>query len=241
LKISNRGQRWLAATLVIGGVFSAIQIYRAQAQSKPAQLIATVDTLRVLSPEWLRFKTEEDALHQKGETYASILQPFLAAQSAAAPPLDTTTLGSWIKLREQVALNPGQETDQNKKDLASYESQAKTATDSFNALVNKGDKLTDADKADLAKLQDLQQKGNALVVNQFKEYQTTINDDVKATQDKLAALSQDAITKVAQQDNVTYVFNASVVSQELGLQKILLYSSDKNVDITDQVLKTLNK
>jgi Skp family chaperone for outer membrane proteins len=239
---NNPVLRWLPTTLILGISVAGLTVHSVRADNK-AQLVGTVDLNRVESPEWTTFKVESDAIHDKQNSYRSIVQEFVTeGGDAAIPPVDAATLAAWLQLKEKVVLHPDPaKKDEDLRQLATYELAGKKANDELHTLENKGAALSDADKKQLETLQGLQDAVKDTVSKKAAEYGASLQSDFRTTQDKMDADIQTAVTKVGTDNNVTYVLNAVVTSAQAGPQKIVLYSSDKDIDLTDKVLKQLNK
>jgi Skp family chaperone for outer membrane proteins len=235
-------ERLLVPTLLATGSLGFLGLRQVAAQQKQGPLIATVDILRIETPDWTRFKSATDDIERQRNQYKNVISEFLGDgdSNAAIPPVDATVVSSWLALKEKDQTNPAAMTDADKANLVKFENQGKAATTELVGLVNKPNP-TEADKARLTQLQQLQQQAQAAVNDKVTEYTKNLQTEVKATQDKLEGDVRTASAAVAQDLGITYVLRSSVVSQAGGVQPLIWYAADKNTDITDAVLKKLNQ
>ena len=217
----------------------------ASAETTAPPLIATVDLLKLQSPDggWTKWTNIAASLHADEQAYQDVMSKFAGADGqteAAIPPVDAETYKLWIGLEEKNRMNPTTMSDAEKKALQEYEAKGAAATRRLIELDQKGNNATPAESDERTRLHAAQASVNAALVQQAADYRKQMQTNLSKAQESLLADIDTAVTKVAEDLRVSYVFNASFVSQLGGTQRTVLFSSDKGMDITDKVLKKLN-
>jgi Skp family chaperone for outer membrane proteins len=227
----------------LAAIATAMTLHSVGAENRASQLIATVNLGTIYDPAgWKRFESFTKVLDQKRDNYKQVIGRIVPEQGGgeAVPPLDRDSLEKWIALEQDIIFNTATATTEKTKQEAAYEEQAKVATERLQALIAKGNGISAAEKDEYDKLMKLRQDASEFVNSKAQEFSTALQKEANTDKKDLDDALTQAVKQVAEDKKIAYVLSSPLGGPQ-GIQQVMLYSSDKDIDITKQVLAAVNK
>ena len=239
----------VATTAVLGASLAGFAPRASAVEPDKSQLIGVVDMTQIYSapPDaklvWTQFKDLSTQLDNQRADYKAIIDDVVPPDGgdAAIPPIKGDSLTTWLDLKEKSQLHAADFTPADKTNLKTLEDSGKAATGNLQALIAKGDGKTPQEKQQYEDLTKLRQDASEILSKRATDYSDKLQQKANDARVALDAALNDAIKQVAAANKIVYVLSKSFVTQQGAAQPVLLYTSDKDADITDKVIKQLNK